>query len=125
MLPFHDVRAQYLAHREAIDAAVARVLERGAYLLGEELTAFEASFARWLGARRAVGVASGTAALELALRALGVGPGSEVAVPALTRRRPPWPAVGRRHAARGDVREETLTMDPAALARAASRRSPP
>jgi dTDP-3-amino-3,4,6-trideoxy-alpha-D-glucose transaminase len=121
VLPFHDVRAQYLAHREVIDAAVARVLERGAYLLGEELTAFETSFARWLGARRAVGVASGTAALELALRALGVGPGSEVAVPALTAA-PTAMAVLSVGATPlvVDVREETLTMDPAALARAAS-----
>ena len=49
MLPFHDVRAQYFAQRAEIDAAVLRVLERGSYLLGEELAGFEASFARWLG----------------------------------------------------------------------------
>jgi dTDP-3-amino-3,4,6-trideoxy-alpha-D-glucose transaminase len=121
VLPFHDVRAQYLAHRPEIDAAVARVLERGHYLLGEELLAFEASFAAWLGARGAVGVASGTAALELALRALDVGPGAEVAVPALT-------AVPTAMAVLGvgatplvvDVREDTLTLDPEALARTAS-----
>ncbi len=121
MLPFHDVRAQYLAHRAEIDAAVARVLERGAYLLGEELTGFEASFARWLGVRRAVGVASGTAALELALRALGVGPGAEVAVPALTAAPTAMAvlSIGARPLV-VDVCEDTLTMDPAALARTAS-----
>ncbi len=121
MLPFHDVRAQYLAHRTEIDAAVARVFERGIYLLGPELAAFEASFARWLGARRAVGVGSGTAALELALRALEIGPGAEVAVPALTAA-PTAMAVLSVGATPlvVDVCEDTLTMDPAALARVAS-----
>jgi dTDP-3-amino-3,4,6-trideoxy-alpha-D-glucose transaminase len=121
VLPFHDVRAQYLRHRVEIDAAVARVLERGSYLLGEELIGFEASFARWLGVRRVVGVASGTAALELALRALGVGPGAEVAVPALTAAATAMAvlSVGARPLV-VDVREDTLTMDPAALARSAS-----
>ena len=121
MLRFHDVRAQYRAHRAEIDAAMARVLDSGCYLLGEELAAFEASFARWLGVRRAVGVASGTAALELALRALDVGPGAEVAVPALTAA-PTAMAVLSVGATPlvVDVREDTLTMDPAALARTAS-----
>lgn len=121
MLPFHDVRAQYLALREEIDAAIARVLDGGRYLLGEELTRFEASFARWLGARGAVGVASGTAALELALHALDIGPGAEVAVPALTAAPTAMAvlAVGAIPVV-VDVCEDTLTMDPAALARAAS-----
>ena len=121
MLPFHDVRAQYLEHRAAIDAAVLRVLERGSYLLGEELAGFEASFARWLGARRAVGVGSCTAALELVLRALDVGPGAEVAVPALTAA-PTAMAVLSVGATPlvVDVCEDTLTLDPAALARVAT-----
>jgi len=84
MQPFHDLRAQYLAHRAELDAAMRRVLEGGSYLLGPELAAFEAELAAWLGARHAVGVDSGTAALELALRALDVGPGDEVIVPAMT-----------------------------------------
>jgi dTDP-3-amino-3,4,6-trideoxy-alpha-D-glucose transaminase len=121
MLPFHDVGAQYLAHRREIDAAVARVLERGTYLLGEELARFEADFAAWLGARRALGVASGTSALELALRALDVGPGDEVAVPAMTAA-PTAMAVASVGATPlvVDVLEDSLDMDPEALARAAS-----
>jgi len=121
VLPFHDVRAQYLEHRAEIDAAVLRVLERGSYLLGEELAGFEASFAAWLGARRAVGVGSCTAALELVLRALDVGPGAEVAVPALTAA-PTVMAVLSVGATPlvVDVCEDTLTLDPAALARTAS-----
>jgi dTDP-4-amino-4,6-dideoxygalactose transaminase len=73
-----DPGAGYLAHREAIDAAVRRVLESGWYILGQEVTAFEAEFARYLGVRDAVGVGSGTDALHLALRASGVGPGDGV-----------------------------------------------
>jgi dTDP-4-amino-4,6-dideoxygalactose transaminase len=60
------------------------VLESGRYVLGPELEAFEAEFAAFLGARHCVGVASGTDALTIALRALGIGSGDEVVVPALT-----------------------------------------
>jgi dTDP-3-amino-3,4,6-trideoxy-alpha-D-glucose transaminase len=84
MIPFHDLAAQYRAHREAIDAAVARVLAGGAYVLGEEVRAFERDYAAWAGAGFAVGVGSGMAALELLLLACGIGPGDEVAVPAMT-----------------------------------------
>ncbi|HKO37313.1 MAG TPA: DegT/DnrJ/EryC1/StrS family aminotransferase [Solirubrobacterales bacterium] len=61
-----------------------RVLESGRYVLGPEVEAFEAELAAWAGAGHAVGVASGTDALTIALRALGIGPGDEVVVPALT-----------------------------------------
>jgi dTDP-4-amino-4,6-dideoxygalactose transaminase len=83
-IPFHDLAAQYRAQRAELDDAVARVLGGGEYILGAEGRAFEAEFAEWLGARRVVGVASGMAALELALLALGIGPGDEVAIPAMT-----------------------------------------
>lgn len=73
-----DPKAQYLAHREAIDAAIRRVLDSGWYILGREVEAFEAEFAAWQGAAHCVGVGNGTDALVLALRALGVRPGDEV-----------------------------------------------
>ncbi len=60
---------------------VARVAEDAAFTLGEEVESFEREFAAWCGADEAVGVSSGTAALELALRGLGIGPGDEVIVP--------------------------------------------
>jgi dTDP-4-amino-4,6-dideoxygalactose transaminase len=60
------------------------VLESGRYVLGPEVEAFETEFAAYLGARHCVGVANGTDALTIALRALGVKPGDEVVVPALT-----------------------------------------
>jgi len=70
--------AQYRAHKAEIDAAIARVLERGWYILGDEVRAFEAEFAGYVGAAHGVGVGSGTEALHLALAACGIGPGDEV-----------------------------------------------
>jgi dTDP-3-amino-3,4,6-trideoxy-alpha-D-glucose transaminase len=84
MIPFHDLAAQYREHRDEIDAAVARVLSGGSYVLGDEGRGFERELAAWTGAAHAAGVASGMAALEIALAAVGVGPGDEVAVPAMT-----------------------------------------
>ena len=75
-IPQTDPRAGYLEERAAIDAAIARVLASGQYILGREVEAFEAEFAAWLGVGHAVGVGSGTDALELALRACGIGQGS-------------------------------------------------
>ena len=83
-VPFLDVRAAYLELRPALDAAVQRTLESGWYLLGQELAAFEEKFARQMGAPIGLGVANGLDALCLALRAMDVGPGDEVIVPANT-----------------------------------------
>jgi dTDP-4-amino-4,6-dideoxygalactose transaminase len=71
-------RAQYLAQKQAIDAAIAATLEKGRYILGEEVASFEREFAAYIGASHGIGVGSGTDALHVALRALGVGPGDEV-----------------------------------------------
>lgn len=78
LIPQTAPLAAYQEHAAAIDAAVARVLASGRYLLGPETEAFEAEFAAWAGARECVSAASGTEALHLALRACGVGPGDEV-----------------------------------------------
>jgi dTDP-4-amino-4,6-dideoxygalactose transaminase len=69
---------------DEIAARQNEVLRSGQYILGPEVDAFESEFADFLGARHCVGVANGTDALTIALRALGVGPGDEVVVPALT-----------------------------------------
>ncbi len=71
--------AAYLAQQSDIDAAIARVLASGHYVLGSEVSAFEREFADWVGVTHAVGVASGTDALLLSLKALGIGPGDLVA----------------------------------------------
>lgn len=71
-------KASYLAHHDEIDAAIARVLESGWYILGEEVSAFEDEFACYVGVRYGVAVGSGTEALHLALRACDIGEGDEV-----------------------------------------------
>jgi len=73
-----DPGAHYRARRDEIDEAVRRVLESGWYILGREVEAFERDFAAYLGSEHAVGVASGTDGLHLALRACGIGPGDAV-----------------------------------------------
>jgi dTDP-4-amino-4,6-dideoxygalactose transaminase len=83
-VPFLDLRAGYFEFKEEIDAAIARVLDGGWYILGEKVEAFEAEFATYCGAAHAVGVGNGLDALTLALRALDVGPDDEVIVPSNT-----------------------------------------
>jgi dTDP-4-amino-4,6-dideoxygalactose transaminase len=77
-VPQANPGAGYRALQAEIDAAVARALQSGWYILGQEVRSFEAEFAAWLGATTAVGCGNGTDALALALRALGVGPGTSV-----------------------------------------------
>lgn len=79
MIPQANPGAFYRAHRGEIDAAVARVLESGWYILGKEGRGFEAEFAAWLGTAHAVSCGNGTDALQLALRGLGIGAGAAVA----------------------------------------------
>jgi dTDP-4-amino-4,6-dideoxygalactose transaminase len=83
-IPFVDLGRQHARIRDEIDAAVARVLDAGAFILGPDVELFESEWASFCEADHAVGVASGTAAIELVLEALGVGPGDEVIVPANT-----------------------------------------
>ncbi|MDG1432284.1 MAG: DegT/DnrJ/EryC1/StrS family aminotransferase [Paracoccaceae bacterium] len=83
-VPFLDLHAGYAELKTDIDAAVAAVLDSGWYILGKEVESFEAEFASFCGAKHAIGVANGLDALTLALRAVGVGPGDEVIVPANT-----------------------------------------
>jgi len=84
MIPVANPLAAYQHYQPALDAAFQRVMQSGRYILGPEVEAFEAEFAAYLGVRFAVGVASGTEALWLALRALELQPGDEVIVPSLT-----------------------------------------
>jgi len=83
-VPLLDLTAQYRSIQPEIDAAVQRVLESGQFILGEEVSAFEGEISAYLGVQHGIGVASGTDALILALRALEIGPGDEVLVPAYT-----------------------------------------
>jgi len=77
-VPQTDPKAGYLAHQAEIDSAIQRVLNSGWYILGREVESFEQEFAAYIGVRHAIGVGSGTDALELSLRACGIGPGDLV-----------------------------------------------
>ncbi|MGW6983373.1 DegT/DnrJ/EryC1/StrS family aminotransferase [Streptomyces sp. NPDC054932] len=83
-VPFLDLKAPHAEIREELDAAYHRVVDSGWFLLGDELAAFEAEFAAYCGAAHCVAVGSGCDALELSLRALGIGAGDEVIVPSAT-----------------------------------------
>jgi dTDP-4-amino-4,6-dideoxygalactose transaminase len=116
--------AQYRAHQAPIQSAINRVLNSGTYILGEEVERFERAFAEFCGVGYAVGVASGTDALILALKALGIGPGDEVITVSYT-------AVATVAAilvagatpVLVDVDEVCMTLDPAALDAAMTPRS--
>jgi dTDP-4-amino-4,6-dideoxygalactose transaminase len=84
LIPFVDLQAQHASLRSELDAALRRVIDRGDFILGADVDAFETEFAAYCGARHCIGVSSGTSALRLALAAAGVGPGDEVILPANT-----------------------------------------
>jgi dTDP-4-amino-4,6-dideoxygalactose transaminase len=83
-VPFVDLKAQHQPIRDELDQAIRNVMDRCDFALGEDVVRFEEEFAAYCGTRYAVGVDSGLSALELGLRAYGVGPGDEVIVPAHT-----------------------------------------
>jgi dTDP-3-amino-3,4,6-trideoxy-alpha-D-glucose transaminase len=83
-VPLFDTSTPLIALRVQLRAAIERVLDSERYILGPEVTAFEREFAAYCGCEHAVGVANGTDAITIALRAMGVGPGDEVIVPSFT-----------------------------------------
>jgi dTDP-3-amino-3,4,6-trideoxy-alpha-D-glucose transaminase len=83
-VPLFDTATPLAPLRPDIDAAIARVLDSGRFILGPEVVAFEREWAAYCDAGHAIGVANGTDALTIALRAMGVGPGDEVVVPSFT-----------------------------------------
>jgi len=83
-VPFVDLKAQYASIKTEVGPAMNEVLEACSFIMGPQVTRFEEEFARYNGTRYCVGVESGTAALKLALEAIGVGPGDEVILPANT-----------------------------------------
>ena len=84
MIPFLDMKAVYADLKPELDAAYARVMESGWYVLGKEVEAFEAEYAAFCGSAHCVGLANGLEALELTLRAWDLGAGDEVIVPSNT-----------------------------------------
>lgn len=123
-VPFVDFKAHVSAHRRELDAAVARVLDSGWFILGPEGEAFERELAAALGARDAVAVANGTDALHLALRALGVGAGDEVVTTSISAAFSGLAVL--QSGARPvfvDVDPRTLNLDPEAARRAVTPRT--
>jgi len=118
-IPQTDPRAGYHERKPQIDAAIARVLESGWYILGREAEAFEARFAGFVGVAHGIGCGNGTDAIELALRACGIGAGdlvftvshTAVATVAAIERAGATPVLI-------DIEEGGFCMDPAALERA-------
>ncbi|MBW3607983.1 MAG: DegT/DnrJ/EryC1/StrS family aminotransferase [Actinobacteria bacterium] len=83
-VPLFDTNTPLDPLREQIEAAIADVVASRRFILGPQVAAFEAEFAAYCGTRHAVGVANGTDALTIALRAMGIGPGDDVIVPSFT-----------------------------------------
>lgn len=123
-IPLMNLQLQYKGLAKELRRAVVRALDSGAYILGPEGKLFEEEFAKIIGSKFAIGVSSGTSALSLALKALGVGPGDEVIVPAFT-----FIATATAVSAIGatprlaDVDPETLTMDPDSAAKAVTAKT--
>ncbi len=123
-IPLVDLRAQYASIQAEVDAALRRVLETTAFINGPDVRAFEDEFAAFCGARYAVGVASGTVALQLALQACGVGRGDEVITVAHT-----FCATAEAILHAGatpvfvDIDPRTYNLDPARLAGAITART--
>jgi dTDP-3-amino-3,4,6-trideoxy-alpha-D-glucose transaminase len=116
-VPFVDLQAQHHGLSPALRAAFAELITRCDFILGSAVERFEADFARYIGARHAIGVGTGLDAIELALRAHGIGPGDEVVTAANTFIATVLAieAVGARPVL-VDVNRETYGMDPDAAA---------
>jgi dTDP-3-amino-3,4,6-trideoxy-alpha-D-glucose transaminase len=122
-VPFLDLAAGVAEIRDELDDPLARVLAGGRYILGPEVTAFEQEFASYCGVGHCIGVASGFDAIQLLLRALGIGHGDEVIVPAYTAV-PTWMAVALAGATPVGVDvDSTWNIDPAAVDAAMSPRT--
>ena len=123
-IPFLDLFAQYQSIRPEIDTAIARVIRNSSYIGGEEVKGFEKEFAAWLGIEHCVGCANGTDSMEILLEAMGVGPGDEVIVPAMT-----WIATSEAPTRVGatpifaDILPKYYTIDPEDVVRKITKRT--
>ncbi len=123
-VPYFDLTAQYAELRDEIRAALDRVCQKASFILGEEVAAFEESFARYCEVKHCVALNSGTSALHLALLSAGVGPGDEVITTANT-----FIATAEAISYTGatpvfvDIDPATANLDPALIAPAVSSRT--
>jgi dTDP-4-amino-4,6-dideoxygalactose transaminase len=123
-IPFVDIQTQYQNLKAQMDAAVQRVMTRGDFVLGDDLAQFEREFAAYCGAEHCLGVADGGNAIQVALRALDIGPGDEVIAPTHTFIASVlgiWQSGATPVLV--DVDPRHYTIDPAAVARAVTPRT--
>ncbi|MDD2702616.1 MAG: DegT/DnrJ/EryC1/StrS family aminotransferase [Candidatus Omnitrophica bacterium] len=123
-VPFLDLQAQYREVKKDVNSALRRIFRRSDFILGEEERLFEREFARYCGRKFGIGVNSGTDALILSLRAMGIGAGDEVIVPAFT-----FIATASSVSLAGatpvfvDVDEQTLNIDAGRIERALTKKT--
>jgi UDP-2-acetamido-2-deoxy-ribo-hexuluronate aminotransferase len=123
-MDFVDLKSQYARIKDRIDSGIARVLAHGQYILGPEVAELEEKLAIYTGAKYCISVANGTDALQIALMALGVGPGDEVITPGFT-----YIATAEAAAVLGakpvyvDIEPRTYNLDPAQLEGAITSRT--
>ena len=123
-IPLVDLKAQQREVQEQVNAGLAKIFENTAFIGGAAVSGFEQAYAGFLGAGHSIGVGNGTDALELALRAAGVGPGDEVIIPANT-----FVATAEAVSLVGaivvpvDVDPQHLLIDPLAAAEAVTERT--
>lgn len=116
IVPFVDLHAQYQTIKSEIDSAIASVIERSSFVRGEDVESFEESFANMVGAKYCISCANGTEALYITMVALGIKPGDEVIVPAMT-----WISTSETVTQAGgkvvfcDIDPVTNTLDPVKL----------
>src|SRR5450631_3387410 len=123
-VPYLDLKAQYQSIKPEIDAAIARVLDSGQFVLGSEVAGFEQEFATYCGAAECIALNSGTSALHLALLAAGVGPGDEViTVPFTFVASVAAVTYSGARPILVDIDPRTFTMDPAAIEAAITSRT--
>jgi dTDP-4-amino-4,6-dideoxygalactose transaminase len=123
-VPYLDLKAQIKPIRTEIDQAIAEVIDTCSFCLGPRVAAFERSFAEFCGVKQAVALNSGTSALHIALKLLGIGPGDEVIAPAMTFVATAWAIsyVGAKPVL-VDIDPDTYTMSPEAVKKALSSRT--
>jgi dTDP-4-amino-4,6-dideoxygalactose transaminase len=118
-IAFIDLQTQRERIAGEIETAIARVLDHGQFILGKEVERAEAELAAFCGARHAIGCASGTDALALILKSLGIGPGDAVICPGFTFAAPPEVvALSGATVVFADVLRDTFNLDPASLSAA-------
>ena len=123
-IPYFDLNAQTRSIRPELDAALARTLDSGSFCLGPEVVKFERDFAAFVGTSHCIGLNSGTSALHIAMRVLGIGAGDEVITTPFTFIATSWAIayVGAKPVF-VDIDERTMNLDPGLLERAITPRT--